>query len=121
MQLEGDSAQNPAVLQLGEGRVLLAYRGRHDEVLTLASDANDSDELSLTSGASYLHEAIDAWQGEVGLLSRMIVIQGAADDSEPSDASPLACTHDYWMLGSQSVPCPNPLTGFGAHVIAVGD
>ena len=92
-----------------------------NEVLTLARDANGSDELELTSAASYLHEAHGAWQGEVGLLSRTIVVQGSADDSEPTDVSPLACTHDTWTLGSYSVPCPNHLTGFGAHVVASGE
>ena len=68
------------------------------------------------------HEANDAWQGEVGLLSRTIVVQGAAADSEPTDTSPLSCRSDAFVFGRyEQMPCPNSYqTGFGGHVRAEG-
>ena len=51
-----------------------------------------------------------------------VVVQGASDDSEPTDASPVACTWEHYVLGSTSVPCPDThLTGFGGHVRGVGE
>ena len=75
----------------------------------------------LTSPAQYVHEANGDYQVEVGLLSRKIVIQGAADDSEPTDVSPSACEDSTTILQSRSVPCANSyLTGFGGHVLITG-
>ena len=59
--------------------------------------------LWLSTPAQYVHEANDGWQGEVALLSRTIVVQGAATDSEPSDTTPLACTDSEWVLSSRQV------------------
>jgi len=65
----------------------------------------------------YRHSGISNYQAEVGLLSRMIVIEGDASDSEPTDPDPLTCTGD-WRFGDNQSPCPDKdLTGFGAHVI----
>lgn len=78
--------------------------------------------VALTSAVAFAHEASDAWQGEVGLLSRLITVQGAAADSEPTDIEPVACTHSHWILGSNSVPCEtSSLTGYGAHIVAMGE
>ena len=44
--------------------------------------------LRLAAPLRYLHEATDAYQAEVALLSRAIVVEGAAADSEPTDTSP---------------------------------
>ena len=77
--------------------------------------------VQLSAAAAYPHEANSAYQGEVGLLSRYVSVEGAEDDSEPTDTSPLACTDSQATLGSYSVPCADSyLTGFGAHVVAVG-
>ena len=96
-----------------------------NEVLTLSGQLSPAPHgfgaaLQLTSPAQFAHEANDAWQGEVGLLSRRIVVQGAAGDSEPTDVTPLACEDGTWVLTAHSMPCPNHLTGFGAHIIASG-
>lgn len=73
--------------------------------------------ILLSAPALYEHAATDAYQAEVALLSRYIVIQGAASDSEPSDDLPVACDHSHWVLDSNSVPCPHThLTGYGATV-----
>ena len=38
LNFEGDALANPAVVQWGkEGEILLGFRGRHDEILALAS------------------------------------------------------------------------------------
>ena len=75
----------------------------------------------LASAAQHDHEAIGAYQGEVALLSRRIVVQGADSDSPPTDVSPASCTHPQRRLGSKSVPCANTyLTGYGGHILADG-
>lgn len=77
--------------------------------------------LVLSTPTLYSHDAHDAWQGEVALLSRMVVVQGAVDDSEPVDTVPTACDDSEWILSTKSVPCPNRhLTGFGAHIFIAG-
>lgn len=54
---------------------------------------------------------------QVGLLSRRIVIQGAAGDSEPTDTAQVAC----WNAATYgSYPCPTHLTGYGGHIIFNG-
>jgi hypothetical protein len=59
------------------------------------------------------------YQAEVGLLTRKIVIQGSASDSEPTDPDPLTCTTtERWIYGNYNEPCPNTdLTGYGGHVM----
>ncbi|KOO25907.1 communication mutant protein, partial [Chrysochromulina tobinii] len=87
----------------------------------LSPPAGVGAALQLTSAARYAHGANGAWQGEVALLSRRIVVQGSAADSEPTDTTPIACTTSRWALGSNSVPCANSfLTGFGGHVLVMG-
>ena len=77
--------------------------------------------LTLSSPVLHAHAAFDAYQAEVGVLTRSIVVQGSAADSEPSDASPVECSWAHSILGSQSIPCPNSyLTGFGGHLRAAG-
>lgn len=66
----------------------------------------------------YTHTANNAYQGEVGLLSRMITVSGAAEDSEASDPDPLDCVGDKSRFGSKAVPCSDKeLTGYGGHMI----
>lgn len=72
----------------------------------------------LTTNVAYTHLATSAYQGEVGLLSRKIVVQGAADDSEPTDPDPLNCIDKRNIYGTFAQPCGNTdLTGFGAHIV----
>ena len=75
----------------------------------------------LASAAQYVHEANENYQVEVGLLSRTITVQGADDDSEPVDQTPLSCTDSQTILDSRTVPCPASfLTGYGGHILASG-
>jgi hypothetical protein len=65
----------------------------------------------------YQHLAFRGYQGEVGLISRSIKIQGNAA-SEPTDPDPLNCLGRQSYNGDKAVPCPNTeLTGFGGHII----
>ena len=90
-------------------------------VRTQGLPAGVGSAVQLTSPAQYVHEANGDYQVEVGLLSRTIVIQGAADDSEPTDKTPLACEDSETILQTSSVPCANSfLTGFGGHVLVTG-
>lgn len=63
------------------------------------------------------HYAGPEYQAEVGLLSRRITVQGAIEDSPPTDVTPVACSDSFFS----SLPCPNSfLTGYGAHVMLRG-
>jgi hypothetical protein len=67
----------------------------------------------------YQHVANSGYQGEVGLLTRQIKIQGNAA-SEPTDPDPLDCTigDERWLYGDKGRPCPDvELTGFGGHIM----
>jgi hypothetical protein len=70
----------------------------------------------------YRHTANSNYQVEVGLLTRTLKIQGAADDSEPTDPDPANCWHPWaeteWSLYFESTqPClDKQLTGFGGHM-----
>jgi len=66
----------------------------------------------------FIHYANKGYQAEVGLLSRKIMVQGAASDSEPTDRDPLNCTESRWKWGDYGTHCPNTeLTGYGGHII----
>lgn len=76
--------------------------------------------LSLSTPIQYQHLANNGYQAEVGLLTRTIVIQGSAADSEPSDTDPLTCTVPVGedRYGDKAIPCmSNSITGFGGHVM----
>ena len=93
-----------------------------NEVHQVASVAGDGLSVTLTSPLSFTHAASTAYQAEVALLSRRVVVQGSALDSPPTDQSPLACEHDQTILGDRSVPCNDTfLTGYGGHVMAEGE
>ena len=65
----------------------------------------------------YQHIASSAYQGEVGLLSRSVKIQGSPK-SEPTDPDPLNCVQSLSNYGDKARPCPNTsLTGYGGHII----
>jgi hypothetical protein len=100
-----------------------------NEVVVIAEAVSDRSQLPegvgtavrLTSPAMYKHTATDAYQGEVGLLSRMIKVEGSADDSEPTDTSPAVCSDSQSTLSSQTVPCADSyLTGYGGHILVTG-
>jgi G8 domain len=75
----------------------------------------------LTSPVQYRHLANNGYQAEVGLLSRTILIQGSAGDSEPTDTSgPINCTVPAGeeRYGDKSMPCGyTRITGYGGHVM----
>jgi len=95
-----------------------------NEVLTITEvfDASPTGAAIRVSPAiQHRHYAIDAYQAEVGLLSRTIKIQGSALDSEPTDPDPLNC-FDNGLSGRRngdaSQPCMDKeLTGYGAHMM----
>lgn len=80
------------------------------------------------STLAYHHAARNEYQAEVGLLSRYITIQGAPEDSLPTDPDPLTCVAgsqayppNHNRFGDSAVPCPDKeLTGFGGHVMVHG-
>jgi len=71
----------------------------------------------------YPHTANENYQVEVGLLTRMIKVQGSSSDSEPSDPDPLTCKTDpslpQWdFFYDLPHPCMDKeTTGYGGHVI----
>ena len=75
----------------------------------------------LTAPVQYQHLALSNYQGEVGLLTRTITVQGAPGDSEPTDPDPLTCTGKN-NFGDNSSPCGDKeLTGYGGHIMVHGD
>jgi hypothetical protein len=63
------------------------------------------------------HIANSGYQGEVGLLTRTVKIQGSRK-SEPTDPDPLNCVQSSLNFGDAAKPCPNKsLTGYGGHII----
>jgi G8 domain len=91
-----------------------------NEVLRVKSVDNSPDIGSvvyLQSGIRHKHVGIKAYQAEVGLLSRNIVVQGSDSDSDPFDSEPRKCTGP-WTYGTTDEPCTNTgLTGYGGHII----
>lgn len=74
--------------------------------------------VHFTSSALYAHIANNGYQAEVGVLSRNIKIQGAADDSEPTDRDETGGCTGYWHAGVNFKPCPwTHKTGFGGHIM----
>lgn len=127
----GDSVimlQHPVNWEAGQQIVLVttamkdSKEWHQNEILTVSAihpspPADVGAIVYITSSAKYKHIANSAYQAEVGLLSRKIVIQGSSDDSEPTDPDPLNC-NDRKVYGSTAQPCPNTaLTGFGGHMV----
>ena len=52
-----------------------------------------------------------------------VVVQGAADDSEPTDKFPVVCRSNAWVFGRyEQMPCPHTYkTGFGGHILVEGE
>jgi hypothetical protein len=71
----------------------------------------------LQNPVTYQHLAIKEYQGEVGLLTRSIKIQGN-EASEPTDPDPLNCKTNKPVFGNRDVPCAySELTGYGGHIV----
>ena len=96
-----------------------------NEVLTIEEVYNnphsDVGAAVLTrEPTKHRHVANFNYQGEVGLLTRTIKIQGAEDDSEPTDPDPLNCQlkrpGSAW--GNRQQPCVGKdLAGYGGHIM----
>lgn len=72
--------------------------------------------IKLKTAIKYKHYGGKEYQAEVSLVSRNVLVQGAAD-SEPTDTANAVC----YDGGGSSYPCPNTyLTGFGAHIRSEG-
>jgi G8 domain len=104
-----------------------------NEVHTISSVTTPSPKSGVGSSVfvkkpiQYAHIANAGYQAEVGLLSRAIVIQGSATDSEPTDKDPLNCDlsfydNQFWdRYGDTKAPCEyTEITGYGGHVIVLG-
>jgi len=81
-----------------------------NEVMTIDYIVNSpvpgvGSAIHFTAPAAHDHIANGSYQGEVGLLSRNIKVQGSSDDSDPTDAAG-SCT-DRNHFGSNLAPCPN--------------
>jgi hypothetical protein len=102
-----------------------------NEVFTITSvqtsslpDAKVKAIVTLNHAVQHDHIARPEYQAEVGLLTRMITIQGSADDSEPTDTSTDTCNvvkdngDTTSAFGYDQVVCPDEyLTGYGGHVM----
>jgi G8 domain len=85
--------------------------------------ANVGASVTVSTAVKYKHIANTGYQAEVGLLSRTIIIQGSAADSEPTDKDPLTCMVPVGeeRYGDTRMPCGySEITGFGGHVIVHG-
>ena len=74
----------------------------------------------LENPVRYRHVANRGYQGEVGLLTRSVKIQGNPA-SEPTDPDPLNCVQRWSNYGDTAKLCPTrELTGYGGHIIVHG-
>ena len=127
--------QRPVNWESGQEVVLttsLIYDSRayhQNEIVTVArveSSANTPAGVGavvyLQSPVKYKHVANGNYQVEAGLLSRTIVVQGSAADSEPTDMDPLTCRtqgYERWdFYYNLPAPCTNTeKTGYGGHIM----
>ncbi|KAJ8602815.1 hypothetical protein CTAYLR_002589 [Chrysophaeum taylorii] len=86
-------------------------------VTSVSASAAGATAVGVTPPVTFKHYGGSEYQAEVGLLTRRFKIQGDASSSEPTDVSPLACAHDKYA----SVPCDNHHTGYGGHLIILGE
>ena len=100
-----------------------------NEVQTLAEPPQQSTSSSLTAlhlagPTLFAHESNAAYSAEVALLTRLIKIQGAAGDSEPTDTTLLSCHLSDFVAPYYSpsvAPCAHSfLTGYGGHILVAG-
>jgi G8 domain len=79
-----------------------------------------SSFVTVAARLVYDHIANGGYQAEVGLLTRMITIQGSATDSDPTDTDPMNCNlpNGKDRYGDTGAPCGfKEITGFGGHVM----
>ena len=82
-----------------------------------ASAARAVSVVEVAAPLSHEHWGGSEYQAEVGLLTRRIVIEGSAADSEPSKTSPVGCSDASYS----SYPCETSfLDGFGGHIMVAG-
>jgi len=73
--------------------------------------------VTVTKALLYKHYGGSAYQAEVALLSRNILVQGDQFTSEPTDTSKIACSTG----GRSTYACDNTyLTGWGVHIMVMG-
>jgi G8 domain len=85
-----------------------------NELLTIVSVSGTT--VTVAEPIQHQHAANRGYQAEVGLISRMITIQGNSRDSEPTDPDPLNCK-GVDRYGNDQAPCPyKGITGFGTLV-----
>jgi hypothetical protein len=75
--------------------------------------------VELDRPLNFSHWSSPEYQGEVGLLSRRLSVQGWWGDSLPTDVQPAGrrCSDSYFS----SIPCANhSLSGFGGQVMVMG-
>lgn len=78
--------------------------------------SGEFSRITLTEPVDYTHYSGSEYQGEVGLLSRNIIIQGD-ETSEPTDTANTICEHSSFG----TYPCEHTyLTGFGGHTMSIG-
>lgn len=89
-----------------------------ESVECLRIGCRDYGRITLKEELRYTHFAAEGhYQAEVGMLSRKVVFEGAADDSPPTDVSPSSCVADEHY----SYPCEDSyLTGYGGHMMVGG-
>lgn len=96
------------------------HQNEQHTVKSVASNAPNGvgSVVYLEEAVRYTHVASSAYQAEVGLLSRSVIIQGSAADSEPTDTDPGNCNAPRSRFGNDDAPCPfTETTGFGGHII----
>jgi len=81
---------------------------------------HDFGRVTLTAPLQHPHYAARGeYQAEVGLLSRNVLVRGAAADSLATDPQPSGITCESTLYSE--VPCANYyMTGYGGHLIITG-
>lgn len=93
----------------------------HNEVRTITgiyttTIASNVCAVTVDTAFSYTHYGGFEYQAEVSLISRNIVVQGDATNSEPTDTGPVACVGP--SNPNSTYPCEEKyVTGFGVHIM----
>lgn len=105
---------------------MITYRAWHqNEIRSVVSVVPDPQGvgsiIALDSPVLFKHIANFAYQGEVGLLSRTIKVQGSETSQPESDIDYGNYTSTRWVMGNYLAPNPTKnLRGFGGHIIIRG-